>query len=349
MNRCHYIAGKWQTAAVFVLLFALSACGGKQTIPLDMQFDAPVTADEYYRMAMEYAVDRSYWRHEFEAFHLYWKAAELGHVKAQERTGWGVQFGLGTDRDVEEAEKWYRLAAEAGNADAMASLGVFLHKGYGGKKDPGQALSWTRKAAMLGSSAGLNNMGSMHRNGDGVNRDYDQAVHYYRQAAALGYPLAQSNLGTMYEKGLGVEKDIAAAYELFRESCTDTDRYGFGGCYNLLRKSKAFEANQIEAKRAAKILAEACEEFQETACRYAGFVYLREYGATRDIIKTVEYWQRGCALDDAASCRLVGELYSYDEDIEDRVLARILLHKACERGDQISCLDLEGYSKNDDG
>lgn len=350
MNKYNCISKKLKIAAVFVLLLALPACGAKKHIVPLSQNDGVPTAEEYYRTAMEYAGDRSYWQQPFEAFHLFQKAAEMDHVEAQERTGWGFQFGLGTDRDLYKAENWYRLAAEAGNADAMAILGVFFHKGLIGKNDPHQALYWTRKAAMRGSPAGLNNMGAIYRkNGHGVNRDYGQAVHYYRMAAELGYPLAKSNLGTMYEKGLGVKKDIATAFKLFRESCTETDRYGFDGCHNLLRNVKAIGADQAEIQRAEDILAEACSEYQEVACRYAGFVYMRGYGAEQNIVQAADFWKRGCRLNDARSCRVVAGHYFQGQGVaRNRELGMVLLQKACREGDQFSCLELEDFSKNDD-
>lgn len=346
MNKWYYIAKRWQATAVFVLLFTISTCVGKQPVSQEMPFDDPLTAVEYYRMAIEYAVDRSYWQHEFEALHIYKKAVEMGQVKAEERTGWGFQFGLGTDRDVYQAENWYCLAAESGNAEAMASLGVFLHKGLSGKNDSRKALYWTKKVSMLGSPAGLNTMDAIYRNGHRVYRDCGQAVHYYLMPAELGYPLAKSNLGTMHEKGLGVAKDITATFKLFRESCTEINLYGFGGCYNFLRNAGAIGADQAEITRAENILADACSEYQETACRYAGFLYMRAYGAARNNFQAVDFWKLGCRLNDARSCRVVAGHYFQGQRIaENRVFGMLLLQKAFREGDRFSCLELEGFSK----
>lgn len=329
------------------MLTVLFACALKHPSPESLQAPSEITGEEYYQKAMEYAQDNSYWSKPFEAFHFFKKAAELGHIAAQDRTGWGYQFGLGTERDLYRAAYWYRSAAKAGNAQAQASLGLFLYYGIGGEKDLAEALKWSLKAAEQNHPAGLNNMGGIYDQGKAVTQDYSLAVRYYQKAAELNYVLAKSNLGSMYERGLGVKKNIDKAYALFRESCTDNNRWGFVGCYQVLKNSQSIGLDEKDHAKARDILEAACREEQGMACQFTGFIYLYGWGSRQDSSRAADFFERGCGeLKSAPSCGKLGELYYYgDGVVEDMALGEILLAEACKNHDEESCRKLSDIQR----
>ena len=47
-----------------------------------------------------------------EAFRLWKIAAEAGSIKAQENLAFCYEDGVGTEKNLAEAEKWYAIAAE---------------------------------------------------------------------------------------------------------------------------------------------------------------------------------------------------------------------------------------------
>lgn len=55
--------------------------------------------------------------------------------------------GEGTERNIDEAIKWYRIAAESGNYHAMTKMGVFCETGFGTEKDLTEAFRWYQLAA----------------------------------------------------------------------------------------------------------------------------------------------------------------------------------------------------------
>ena len=55
----------------------------------------------------------------------YKKAAEQGHIRAQEKMGYEYESGLNVQQDNAEAVKWYKMAAEQGSETARAKLKEF--------------------------------------------------------------------------------------------------------------------------------------------------------------------------------------------------------------------------------
>lgn len=339
MSTCkHFTSAIWLAFPVLLLALLFSGCATRRPATPKLQELFLMSGEEYYQMAMDYARDRSYWADPFEAFHFFRKAAELGHPGAQDRTGWGYQYGLGTERDLYQAAKWYRRAAEAGNAQAQTSLGVFLYMGLGGEKDREEALYWTRQAAEQNHPAGLNNMGSMYERGEVVDTDYNQAFAYYQKSAELGYMLGKSNLGTMYERGLGVKRDTDKAFSLFRESCTRENRYGFAGCFNMLKNYPEVAAEEEDYKKAFQNLQDACYDYQGVACDFLGTLYLNGRWVNQDPGQAAYFYRKGCILGISSSCGEAGELYySGNGARQDRALGIVLLDEACRNGDVASC------------
>jgi TPR repeat protein len=85
-----------------------------------------------------------------KSIELFVKAAEAGNVKAQYNLGKSYRDGVGVEKNVAEAVKWYRRAAEQGYDKAQDSLGRRYEKGDGVELDLVQSLYWTTLAAHQG-------------------------------------------------------------------------------------------------------------------------------------------------------------------------------------------------------
>ena len=57
-----------------------------------------------------------------EAFRLYKMAAEQGLTEAEFNVGLSNEKGVGVERDVDEAKRWYARAAAKGDKSAIKSL-----------------------------------------------------------------------------------------------------------------------------------------------------------------------------------------------------------------------------------
>jgi len=78
-----------------------------------------------------------------EAFKFYEIAAKAGYVKAQTKLA-SYYFDK---KDFIEALKWFQLAAEQGDPLAQEKIGEFYEKGYGVLPDLNEAMKWYRLAA----------------------------------------------------------------------------------------------------------------------------------------------------------------------------------------------------------
>ncbi len=128
------------------------------------------------------------------AFRIYLRAAKRGHAGAQNRLGWMLERGEGSEPDLMQAALWHRRAAEQGHLNGMNDLGYLYRQGRGVPQDYGQALYWFQLAADRDYGYAEFNIGQMYENGWGVERDLDQAVSWYRKAASRSHEWAGRRL-----------------------------------------------------------------------------------------------------------------------------------------------------------
>lgn len=162
------------------------------------------------------------------------KLAGQGNAEAQFVVGWHYEKGTeGVSVDLGKAAGWYRRAAEQGHMEAQNNLGSLLSVGNGVEKNLGKAVHWWRKSANLGNEVAMVNLGRAYLDGSGVNQDFHKAAFWFKKAADLGFPPAQRFLGDLYFEGQGLSKneteglawlraaaeggDARAQYELFRK------------------------------------------------------------------------------------------------------------------------------------
>ena len=111
-----------------------------------------------------------------------------------------------------EADK---VKAQKGDAFAQHNLGVFYYYGVGTEKNLVEAVKWYRKAAQAGIAVAQFNLGCCCLYGNGVGKDEVEAVKWIRKAAEQGVAEAQVNLGSCLYRGKGVAKDEIEAYAYF--------------------------------------------------------------------------------------------------------------------------------------
>ena len=182
-----------------------------------------------------------------DAVKWYRKAAEQGHATAQCNLEICYATGDGVAENLKEAVKWYSKAAEQGHAAAQNYLGVCLHEGKGVEKNYEEAVIWYRKAAEQGYATAQNNLGLCYEFGRGVEKNYEEAVKWYTKAAEQGHAKAQFFLGWCYEKGQGVEKNYEEAVKWYTKAAEQGNAYAqfnLGWCYD---NGQGVEKNLEEA------------------------------------------------------------------------------------------------------
>ncbi|UCD12598.1 MAG: sel1 repeat family protein [Nitrospinaceae bacterium] len=221
--------------------FALGACA--------------ISEDEAFRRGLDYEYGQAGKpQDDARALAMYRKAAEMGHVGAQNNLADFIYEGRGTQQDRAEAARWYRRAAEQGSARAQNKLGDIYRFGHGASRDYAEAVYWYALAAEQGHVGAFDNLNFMLLNGLGTPQDYNggtrwtdgsagsanyrarhklahvlehrgdaEAVKLLTALAQTGYPGAQAHLGRRYEKGRGVPQDIEAAQLWYRRGAEGGD------------------------------------------------------------------------------------------------------------------------------
>jgi len=176
-----------------------------------------------------------------EANRWYRKAAEAGVTDAMYNLANHLENGTGIAKDIADANRWYRKAAEAGNANAMVGLAFNLQSGNGITKDAAEANRWYRKAAEAGNVTAMHNLATHLAIGVGGARDDAAATQWYRKAAELGKTESMIGLGWL-------SKDEAEAVRWYRRAAD----LGHGGAMNLL--AGALQEGRGTAKDEAEAL-----------------------------------------------------------------------------------------------
>lgn len=137
------------------------------------------------------------------ALHEFGLLAENGHAKAQLQLGIMYELGLGTQKDFQEASKWYQKAAIQGNAEAHKKLVEMKNKGRRDFTPPPIPKNFTGN---MTEPQAQYDLGTMYYRGIGVNKDLQAAYRWFEVAAHQGHPRAQNDLAVMLLKGVGTGK-----------------------------------------------------------------------------------------------------------------------------------------------
>lgn len=113
-------------------------------------------------------------------------AAVSGDAEAQYELGFAYYWGLrGMPEDAVKAAEWWRKAADQGHLGAQDRLGRAYDSGEGVPKDTVKAVQWWSKAAEQGHSSAQFHLSMAYALGKGVPRDQVLAYAWANLAAAV--------------------------------------------------------------------------------------------------------------------------------------------------------------------
>ena len=116
-----------------------------------------------------------------EAFNLYKRAADLGCVEGMIDTGECYREGVGVNKNMTEAVRYFTLAARANDGLGMYLLGrCFMKGGEGLKQDLGCAIKAFESAVKAGHPEASYRLAKCHH----ASKNYGLALKYYTQAIA---------------------------------------------------------------------------------------------------------------------------------------------------------------------
>ena len=143
----------------------------------------------------------------------YRKAAEAGHVPAQNR----LAYLLNISEENEEALKWYKKAAAAGDAEAEFYLAGMYVEGDGTAKDPAEALRLFNASANRGYAPAVRVMAAAYEQGEmGLRVDYEAVREWLNKGVELNDYWSMKRLARAHangELGLRIDRQKAAQLE----------------------------------------------------------------------------------------------------------------------------------------
>lgn len=141
--------------------------------------------------------------------------AVAGDPDAQFNLAQAYKLGRGVPQDLNIAEDWYRKAAQKGHVQAEDNLGLILFQNN--KRQ--EAMPWIRKSADRGEPRAQYVLGTAMFNGDLAEKDWPRAYALMTRSAAQGITQATTSLAQMDKylsdadrtKGIALARTMAAA------------------------------------------------------------------------------------------------------------------------------------------
>jgi TPR repeat protein len=177
-------------------------------------------------------------------------AAESGSLAARLFLIFLYGEGVGTDVDIEEAQKYmlsissemktkndqekiqlYRgdfqwmkglleekISSQKILGAVYSNIAYMCLRGWGTEKDLQSAFDYGAEAVRYGNIFSCYEVGKMYQDGVVVKQDFQKAYSLYKVAADKGNAFANYQLGIMYRDGLGVEKNEMKYKEYFKKA-----------------------------------------------------------------------------------------------------------------------------------
>jgi TPR repeat protein len=253
--------------------------------------------------------------------------AEKGDVQSQYELGLRYGRGVGVEKDLNEAEKWFTRAAEGGHALAQYNAAL-LKSQRKDRHSQKEAVRWYIASAEQGFVDAQYDLGMMYGRGTAVPRDYRQSAHWFLRAATQGHERSQSALAYLYRKGLGVEADRGKALEWWEKSAEG----GFREAQYLLGTELLKTAiTEVEEKDAAKWIRAAALQRHASAQYTLGVLHSKGQGVAWDY---AEAWAWISLAGDSGYRAAAKALQQLERQMNDLQKARAQEAKSVFRAEQ---------------
>ncbi len=117
-------------------------------------------------------------------------------------------YGIGEDKDLDEAREWYGEAAKRGHVAASFMYAYLLLSGESGYVNVRRGIKYLKKACSKNYTNALLLMARNYFYGFGIKRSERKAFKLWQKGTKLGSAEAEYYLGLCYSKGIYVKTDI---------------------------------------------------------------------------------------------------------------------------------------------
>lgn len=292
------------------------AAAGSILAMLNTAYDLPADAPARYRLPRELFPDIL-------------SLCRAGDIFAQNEIPDLYLYGIGTEKNVEEAIRWLKTAADRGFWRPMNKLGEIYWYGEDVEQDEEEAVRWFRKASAMGYGDAELNLGMCWYSG--TKKDYEKAASLFRRAFAHGALFAgdaANMMGLMHLEGNGVAKDRRAAFEWMKRAAEYDSVVGMNHLAVMYESGIGTPADEGKAEYWCRRAAD--RGHAEAACQYG--IYQREKGHAKAAMR---YFRQSAEKGNARGQTWLASCYLYGIGTkEDREEARKWLEKAAAQRDE---------------
>lgn len=299
-------------------------------------------------------------------------AGWLGHAAGYYHQGRYLETGLGGQKDLSKAVRFYRKAARQGHPEALFRLGM-LHLQEPHLSGSGKGMQWLQRAALAGKVEAKYQLALCYRNGRGVPQDASLALKWLLAAALQGYApaaalLRQINQGKVQEDLQRAAHEAAAEAQekaeeerrLAEQQLEETRRQADAGDPTAQRQLADWYAEGTKVlpqdlTQAVYWYEQVAENGDAETQRRLAQIYLDQGTGAEDNRKAFKWFQRAADQGDAEAMNMVGRChYEGWGTGRDYVQAMTYFRKAARLGSVDAhanigylYLDGEGVSENE--
>ena len=254
------------------------------------------------------------------------KACKLGDSMGCSNLGLYLRDGKGGPKDLDRAVTLSRKACDDGEGPACDRLAEMYDTGNGVTRD--QALARTIYTRACDLKVGCNNLGVMYLRGEGGAIDVVKAKALFEQACELNDATGCLNLARIWRRGtVRGDVNLADAAELYDKACKAGNKEACDELMPTVNETKAKCAKKAtdcnnwaylnehgigvekSMQAALKLFVKSCLARDRLACENAGNVHRYGKGGVKeDKKKALDFYVRGCKLDNDDACKKAKEL-----------------------------------------
>ena len=238
-------------------------------------------------------------------------------------------------------------ACRAGNGRACVALGGRYYRAEEVDRDDAVARTWFARGCEVGASEGCMWQGVMTMNGEGGPRDLVAALHLLRPACTGG--LARACIGVellSYQGAGGLARDQAGALRELDGRCIAKDGVACGFLAGLWLN----DAGLGDEREAVGYARRGCELDDAMACHLLGVVTYNGVGVSADVAAGFEHFARACDLGWGEACATLGASLSQGHNITaDPARGVAVLRRGCQLASYLACRVLAATVQTTDG
>lgn len=146
--------------------------------------------------------------------------------KIQYRLGWMLENGVGIEKDIRRAKKYYEKSAKLENTFACYSLAkLILAEDNPTITEIKTAIEYLEQASTSGNQYAQYSLGVLYLNGKYVEKNIYKAIELFELSSKQSNEYAAYQLGKLFLKGEDIEKDIPSAVKWFLISAEKGNQY----------------------------------------------------------------------------------------------------------------------------